>query len=146
MLSRVPPLTHVDSFTRTLARTDRLVALGIEVLQTIHVVPSTTLTHVVSFTNAGFRWESRVLATFFLNLVQKYRSYCEKERPKYSVLDALWWILANVDFFGWGKKLQNISSPTLSYVSQNDNQETYYVVLLSRRMFSSVRALSKVAQ
>jgi hypothetical protein len=48
--------------------------------------------------------------------------------------------------FGWGKKLQNISSPASSYVSQNDNQETYYVVLLSRRIFSSVRALSKVAQ
>jgi hypothetical protein len=49
-------------------------------------------------------------------------------------------------YFGWGKKIQNISSPASSYVSQNDNQETYYIVLLSRRIFSSVRALSKVAQ
>ena len=38
----------------------------------------------------------------FLNLVQKYWSYCEKERPKYSVLEALWWILVNVDFVWLG--------------------------------------------
>ena len=48
--------------------------------------------------------------------------------------------------FGWGKKLQNISSPASSYVSGNDNQEMYYVILLSHRIFSFVRALSKVAQ
>ena len=54
-LSTVRLLTHVDSFTRTLARPDYWVALGIEVLQTVHGVHSTTLTQVVSFTNAGFR-------------------------------------------------------------------------------------------
>ena len=48
--------------------------------------------------------------------------------------------------FGWGKTLQNISSPTLSYVPQNDNQETYSVLLPSHEPFSLVRALSKVAQ
>ena len=49
-------------------------------------------------------------------------------------------------FFGWGKKLQNVFSPTSSYVSQNDNQEAYSVSLTLRWTFSFVRALSKVAQ
>ena len=48
--------------------------------------------------------------------------------------------------FGQGKQLQNISSPASSYVSQNDNQEAYYVLLPSRHFFAFVCALSKVAQ
>ena len=48
--------------------------------------------------------------------------------------------------FGWGKKLkQHISSPASSYVAQNDNQETYFESLTLLRIFSFVRALSRVA-
>ena len=82
-----------------------LPTLSTDVLQTVDIVQITTLTHVFSFKNAGFRWESRVSAIYFPNLVQKYRSYCDKYLPKYSFLNALWWILVNVDFFGWVKKV-----------------------------------------